>query len=351
MGLPPFGRAVAILAQAIAGTPWFAERWDAELGVSIRLPDQPLIVRDPDPEGTPWSYRWGATEDGILYGNHFALTSPDRDARTGRPAFLVPVPADDVWILEDPQSRQWWWTIGGQTFTQDEIFHVPYGNRSGEILGRGVLAQFGEYLGGAVAAERHSAGYFAGGALPPAVLTSPVPITQPQADELKGKWRELTQTREPLVLPAGYVLTPVVSNAEQAQLVESRTWDATLVAELVGVPYWMLGLQGPSMTYLNVEQSDLSFIRDYVDRWAQPLAAGFTKWLLPNGTDVTWNWTSRSRLDSATTASVLQVYVAAGLLTKDEARAVMGRPPLAQNEQTGTTPEAVPELTSEEVAS
>jgi len=33
MGLPPFGRGVALLCNAVAGTDWAAVRWDPALGV------------------------------------------------------------------------------------------------------------------------------------------------------------------------------------------------------------------------------------------------------------------------------------------------------------------------------
>jgi HK97 family phage portal protein len=347
MGLPPFGRGVALLANAIAGTNWHAARWDASVGVSVRLPDQPAVVTDPDPENTPWNYRWAAVEDLILYGNHFALYG-DLDFRTGRPAWLMPVPADSVWIMQDPADSSWWrWVLGGVELAPGDLFHSSAGNRSGEILGRGVLGQYAEWLGGAVAAETHSGAYFAGGALPPAVLQSPSVLTQEQATDLKTKWREMTNTREPVVLPAGYVLTPVVSNAEDAQLVQSRQWNAAAVAMILGIPNYKLGLSGPSMTYQNVEMADIEFVRDSVDRYGEPLGQAFSKWLLPRGTSLEWDYAGRMRADQSTTASVLTTYTGAGILTKDEARAAIGRPPLPDQ----VTPEPEPpELTPNEIA-
>jgi HK97 family phage portal protein len=293
---------------------------------------------DPDPETTPWNYRWAAVEDLILFGNHFAIPG-DLDFRTGRPGWLLPIPADSVWILQDPTDPSWWrWVIGGTELSTADLFHVSAGNRSGEILGRGVLAQYGKWLGGAVAAETHSADYFAGGALPPAVLQSPAVLTQPQATELKAKWREMTNTREPVILPAGYVLTPVVSNAETAQLVESRQWNAAAVAMMLGIPSYKLGLAGPSMTYQNVEMADIEFVRDSVDRYGHPLSEGFTKWLLPHGTSTVWDYAGRMRADQKTTADVLTTYTAAGVLSVDEARAAIGRPPLPEPEEPPTPP-------------
>ena len=340
MGLPPFGRGVALLANAIAGTAWHAVRWDAETAVSVRLPDQPAVVSDPDPETTPWNYRWAAVEDLILYGNHFALYG-DLDFRTLRPGWLVPIPADAVWILQDPTDAGWYrWVIGGQEFDPSSLFHVSAGNRSGEILGRGALSQYAEWLGGAVAAEKHSGDYFAGGALPPAVLQAPQVVTENQALDLKSKWREMTNTREPVVLPIGYVLTPVVSNAETSQLVESRQWNAASVAMMLGIPSYKLGLSGPSMTYQNVEMADIDFVRDSVDRYGEPLAEAFTKWLMPRGTSVAWDYAGRMRADQSTTANVLTTYTGAGILTVDEARAAIGRAPLPEPE---TPPEPEPE--------
>lgn len=343
MGLPPFGRGVALLANAIAGTQWHAVRWDPAAGVSVRLPDQPSVVTDPDPEATPWNYRWAAIEDLILYGNHFALYG-ELDFRTLRPGWLAPVPADCVWIMQDPADNSWWrWIIGGEEFDSNSIFHASAGNRSGEVMGRGVLSQYAPWLGGAVAAEKHSGDYFAGGALPPAVLQAPQILTENQALDLKSKWREMTNTREPVVLPIGYVLTPVVSNAETSQLVESRQWNAASVAMMLGIPSYKLGLSGPSMTYQNVEMADIDFVRDSVDRYGEPLAEAFTKWLLPRGTSLAWDYAGRMRADQSTTANVLTTYTGAGILTKDEARAAIGRAPLPEEPEPEEPPPVAPE--------
>jgi len=344
LGYPPFGRGVALLASAIATTRWVAERFDTALGVHVALPDQPSVITDPYPDVTPWAYRWAAVEDGILYGNHFALYG-DMDYRTRRPGWVLPLPADEVWVLQDPETGNWSWVIAGYEIPRGDMLHVPFGNRSGEILGRGVLYQYADWLGNALAAEDFSGAYFAGGTLPPAVLQSPNIVTPEQAEDLKDKWRLMTNNREPVVLPTGYLLTPVVSNAEQSQLVESRQWSAEMVGMMLGIPSWKFSLPGPTMTYQNVETADIDFIRDGVDRYSAPIAAAYTKYLMPAGTQVRFDWTSRQRADARTTADTLNAYVASGILTKDEARAVLGRPPMEASTNEGTTPVDVPELT------
>jgi len=328
MGNPFFGRAVDLICNAAAGTDWYARRFDPTLGIRAPLADQPSIVTDPSPLQTLWNYRWAATEDLINYGNHFGLNG-ELDWRTGRPGWIVPLPADEVWIMTDPANPGWYqWVIGGETFDPDEIFHVSAGARSGEILGRGVLQQHADWLSGVEAAEKWSRDVFAAGALPPAVITVSNAATQTQIEEVKTKWREIASTREPVVLPNGTELKPVVGNAQQSQLIEARQWNAVAVANVVGVPVWKLGLEGPTMTYQNVETGDIDFVRDSVDRYARPLTEAISKWLLPGGTDVVWDYDSRMRADQKSVADVLVAYVDAQILTKDEARARLGRGPL-----------------------
>ena len=340
LGLPPFGRAVALLANAIAGTEWYARRASREYpGIWDRLPDQPEIVTNPYPLQTIWNYRWAIAEDGILFGNHFAILG-EIDWKTNRAGWTVPIAADEVWLQTDPAAPGWYqWVIGGVVFSPDEIFHIPFGARSGSILGRGVLEQYGDWLGGAVAAEDYSRDTFAAGALPPAVLTTNQATTQEQADSLKAKWRELVSSREPVIMPNGTVLTPVVGDAEKQQLVQARTWNAQMVANIVGVPGWKLGLDGPTMTYQNVETGDIDFVRDSVDRYGRPITESISKWLLPAGTEVVWDYASRMRSDAKSTAEVVISYVDAGLLTRDEGRAAINRPPLpaAATPQAGAT--------------
>jgi phage portal protein BeeE len=362
MGLPPFGRGVALLCNAVAGTEWQAVKWDPAIGVSVPRPDPSIITR-PDPDTTVWHYRWAAIQDLILYGNHFAFVGTT-DTVTRRPGWLVPILADTVGVLTDPSTGRYWFTVNGEAVegydpnsppranvdaaggvTGDwagTLFHVSAGSRSGEVLGLGVLAQYGANLGSAVAAETHSGQYFAGGALPPAVLQSPQVLTQPQAEELKAKWRTMTSTREPVILPSGYVLTPIASDALNAQMVESRQWNAAEVAMMLGIPSYKLGIAGPSMTYQNIESADIEFVRDSVDRYAEPLSRSFSDYLMPLGTSVAWQYAGRMRADQTTTATVINSYVASGVLTKDEARAMIGRPPLPESAEPEPPPEPEP---------
>lgn len=345
LGFPPFGRGVEMLAAAVAGTAWFAAKWQPEYGIWQRLGDQPLVMGDPYPAASSglWQYRYETVRDMIIYGNHFAEYL-DLDTRTSRPAALVPIHPTRCGYVTHPDLG-WYWVVDGKPRNVGDLFHISAGAESDSIVGRGVLAQYKHSLGGVAAAENHAGGYFTGGGLPPAVISPTQKLTKPQTADFKSAWRDLMTTREPVIMPQGWTMEPVVSSAQEQQLVEARTWNAQLAAMVLGIPAHMLGLQGPSMTYSNVETADIGWIRDTVSRWTDPIAGAFSKWLLPAGTELRWDFASRMRSDVKTTAEVVALLYDAELISQDEGRAMISRPPMEETTTEGSTPEGVPELT------
>jgi HK97 family phage portal protein len=353
LSIPAFGRGVELLASTVAGVPIDAFRFDPDRGVDMRLADQPTILTDPDPMVTAWHWRYAAAKDLVEAGNHVALLG-DVDWRTGRPGWLVPLPVAEVGLLEDANQPGWYaFAVAGVMLDPSEVLHISAGNRSGEILGQGVIAQYGEQLGGQLAAEQWASRYVAAGGLPPAIIQHPsvTPGDQAKADDLKTRWRTLVRTGEAMVLPAGAVVTPLQSDAERQQLVQARTWNSQLAGMVLGIPPHMLGLPGPNMTYQNVQSADVAFIRDVVTRWSDPINMSLTKWLLPAGTEARARWAARARTDMETQAKVAAALVAAGIWTVDEARQSIGYEPMDGATDTETTPEGVPNLGAvEEVA-
>lgn len=350
LAVPAFGRGVELLASTVAGVPIDGFRAGPN-GVDERLPDaqQPNVLTDPDPTTTAWHWRFAAGKDLIECGNHVSLLG-DLDWRTGRPGWLVPLPAALVGLVTDPADPGWWaFTYAGVLLDPSEVLHISAGNRSGEILGQGVIAQYADSLGGQREAERWAGRYVAGGGVPPAIIQHPAVSIQDEADDFKARWRSLMQTGEAVLLPAGASVTPLQSDAERQQLVQARTWNAQLAGMILGIPPHMLGLPGPTMTYQNVQSADVAYIRDVVTRWTDPIAATITKWLLPAGWEARPRWASRARTDLATQATTLEGLVAADIIDVDEARQALGYPPRAVATEAGTTPEGVPELGAVEV--
>lgn len=329
MGLPAFGRGVSILASAIAGVDLLARRLDPRAGIDLVLDVQPQILSDPIPWSDAWHWRWGVMEDLILYGNHVSiLHDPGVD---GWPTTLDPVDVTTVELGIDKASGMLVWKIGDDTYAYGSVLHISAGCRSGQILGRGVIGQYRDALSGVLGTDLHARKYFRGGGLPSAVLSVDNPdLTQGQADSYKAAYRRTVSSavREPMVVPSNVTFTPIVSDADKQQLVQAREFDTRQVALMLGIPVHLFGLSGASMTYQNVVDADIAFVRDAAARWSQPIEAAVSKWLLPPGQKATFDWELRLRTDPKTRAEWLKVEIEAGTLTLNEARRLAGRAPL-----------------------
>lgn len=334
LGLPPFGRGVELIASTIAGVDLVAHRYDTTKQIDVRLPIQPSVLTDPDPMSPVWNWRYGVINDLILYGNHFSFLGSFN--ATGWPTSLIPIDIDAVGIGIDrdensPTFGMVFWTVNGKPYRFGDLFHISAGNRSGQILGRGAIQQYRDALSGVLSTDTHSANYFRRGGLPSAVIRVDDPDLSPEgAEEIKDKYETAMsgRRRRPLVIPKIYEFTPVVSDAEKQQLVEARTWDAQLVAMILGIPAHYLNLPGTSMTYQNIEQADIGFVRDTVDRWAKPVEGATSKWLLPAGQTARFDWKVRMRTDAKTRAEVDKIDIDSGVITIDEARQARDLPPL-----------------------
>jgi HK97 family phage portal protein len=340
---------VELLASSVAGVDLVAERWDPEAGIWAKLAEQPSVLTDPILDGTAWDWRYACVRDLIEAGNHLALLG-DEDWRTGKPGWLIPLPIGDVALITDPaRPGGYWFALGGWMLDPSNVFHISAGNRSFEVLGQGVIAQYSQALGQSMTAEEWSGRYLSGGGLPPAIIQYPGQPTQTQMDQFKALWNALVTTGEAIVIPANATVTPLQSDAQRQQLVEARTWNSELQAMMLGIPPYKLGLPGPTMTYQNVETGDIAWVIDGPKRWGDPIEHRTSKHLLPRGTRARFAWAGRLRTDQATQASVLTTYVGAGILSVDEARQAAGYGPMVRAIEAGTTPAGAPELGAKEV--
>jgi phage portal protein BeeE len=107
-------------------------------------------------------------------------------------------------------------------------------------------------------------------------------------------------------------------------LVELSQWTESRIAVLLGVPPFLMGLPsgGDSMTYSNVTSLFDYHWRAGLRPKAQTVMAALSQWLLPRGTAVELNRDAYVAPDPLARAQIAQIYLAAGVVTVDEVRAV-----------------------------
>jgi HK97 family phage portal protein len=288
--------------------------------------------------------------DVLFYGNYAALIAlPDS---TGWPAQLIPLDVTTVSVGRDPKTWQPVYAIAGwdMVIPANLMFHVAIDKRSGELRGRGLIPTMSSALNATLAADAYAGRYFTESGVPSGVISDSRPnLTQEQATELKQKWKAaVSGTPTPVVVPSSTTFQPLATDADKAQLVQARQWDATMVAMALGVPPFLLGIETQRHTYTNAENEFGRFIATTIMRLLTPLEQQLGTQCLPRGNAAQFATAALLRPDTATRASAAATLYAAGLITLEEARTMAGFPAAGGPAQSSPVPAPTPAPAAED---
>jgi HK97 family phage portal protein len=322
-GIIPLTAGLRLISGVVMQLPLRQYRGEAEV-----IPPA-TVVANPAPadNGTLATFVDGYVSDMALYGNHVSLIGePDS---TGWPSSILPLDVTKVSVVRQNSGRLAYTYAGEEPLDGSQLLHVALDKRSGEIIGRGLIPTMAAGLMGAQAAEEYAGRYFDESAIPTGVINDSRPdLTQDQADELKAAWLRTVggRQRTPIVLPTSTTFTPLVSDADNAQLVQARQWNSQVVAMALGIPPFMLGIETQRHTYTNAENEFGRFIRTTVMRLLVPLEQQFSLQLLPRGNEANFDTRNLLRPEAAARFTMAISGFAAHLLTEGEARELMGYP-------------------------
>ena len=329
LDLPVVGGFLSILTGIVLQMPLHAYQGSRNIG--DRCISDPLVLRNPTP-GPGRTFAMWVEEylrEMVLHGNYVAVLGPTDS--TGWPALMYPVPCYQWNIRTYGDSPEYMYEINGDVYRPQDVFHVKVKSMVGDLVGKGLMELYPRLIASSVAAETWAAMYFEGGAVPPAQIEHPNPeLTQPQADELKAKWRAAVKTREAVVTPQGTIIHALDSNAEDAQLSETRRMNDQQLAMALGIPGALLGLDAPSLTYRNIVDVYQQFITSTVMGYLIPLEQQLTLQCLPRTHQAYFGTTEVLRPDLAARMDIATSGLSAGLYTSDEARALVDLPPMGE---------------------
>lgn len=326
-GIVPLTAGLRLISGVVMQMPLRHFRGDLEV-----IPPAPVVANPaPADNGTLASYIDGYISDIGLYGNHLAiLGEPDS---TGWPASVLPVDVTKLSVARAEGTGQLLYHLADTdreaVLTSSEVVHVALDRRSGELVGRGLIPTMAAHLQASTAAEEFAARYFDESAIPTGVIQDGRPdLTQDQATELKTQWLNTVggRRRTPIVLPSTTTFTPLVSDADNAQLVQARQWNAQTVAMALGIPPFMLGIETQRHTYTNAENEFGRFIRTTIMRLLVPLEQQYSLQLLPRGNTAVFDTRELLRPEMATRFQMAVQGFQSHLLTEQEARELMGYP-------------------------
>lgn len=318
--LVPVYRAFALISSAVSQLS--IDLWRGE----EQLKNVPTWVRQPDVKMPRSAFFESTTTSLAANGNAFWKVV--RDSPADPPSALIVVDPNEVHIHEDGRFG-----YRGETLARWQMQHLALMRIPGRLRGLGPIQAASEDLLGASDLRDYASGWFESGNVPNGTLNSDQHITAEQAQSLKSQWVSSVSGKEPAVLGQGLTYQPFMLSPKDAQFLESRQFTTTDVARLFGIPsHLMLAVvEGGSMTYLNGQAADLSFMRWTLMSYLREIEEGFTA-LLPRGTTARFNPDAILRASTKERYDAHKVAIDAGFLTVDEVRAIEGLNPLPPKE-------------------
>jgi HK97 family phage portal protein len=279
--------AVAIIAGTVASLPLILYRRIGERGKE-RVKDHPLfdiLHNVANPEMTSFLWREVSQSHLLLWGNAYSWIQRDG---LGRILALWPLSPEQMTVKRNPVGQIVYELDEGggkkQILAPRDILHIPGLGFDGRV-GYPILTLAREAMGLGLGMEQFQARFYGQGTNLGAVLQHPGRLGQEALDHLKESLKEkysgLQKSHGVLILEEGMKYERMGMPLEDAQFLESRTFQVAEIARWFNIPPHKLKEMSRA-TFSNIEQQQIEFVQDcirpWLVRWEQQLA---WKCLLP----------------------------------------------------------------------
>ena len=209
-----------------------------------------------------------------------------------------------------------------KTLRPEQVQHLSLMRVPGTNYGLGPIQAAKREIKGAIDTRDYSANWFEESGIPSCVLKSDQGLSPDQATAAKNAWNTTAGAKNGVaVLGQGLSYAPIFLSPADAQFIESRNFDVVQIARLFGVPEsLMLADAGASMTYTNVEQDWIGYVRFSLMNYLIEIEQAFSE-LLPRGQEAKFNVDALYRSDMLTRYNAYKIGIDAGFLTVEEVRA------------------------------
>lgn len=315
-------RSVSILSTAMKQLGIHAYR-DEEL-----VRPTPLWMRQPDPKMTRETWMESTVNSLALAGNAYWLVT--RNPRGETISLEVLNPFNVMIQTDDYGNVQSYFYNGTTTYGLDQVQHLALMRVPGNVYGLGPIQSAQKELLSAVDTRDYASAWFTDSGVPNGILKSDQMLSPDQASSAKDAWNATAGAKYGVaVLGNGISYQPMYLNPKDAQFIENQQFSVTQIARLFGIPSQMLlaSVDGNSMTYSNMEQEQMAFVRYTLSQYIVEIESAMT-FLATRGTEVKLNISSLLRTDTLTRYQAHQIALAAGWLTIDEVREIENLPPI-----------------------
>lgn len=324
---------IDVLATAVSTTPVDVVRYVGKSRQEVS--PTPVLVASPSSviDQDVWLYQ--LIESMCTDGNGFGIVyAVDAAGRPSRVEIVSPTVVTERRVVDGvPQAR-----VDGnlhKVFPFGDLFHVPGKmTRAGSVFGENVLEKAQATIGAALAAREYSTRTFGDGGVPVGRWKSDQELTAAQAEQLKAAYRRVVAgSREPMVTGSGLEWEALSIDMEQTQFLDVMKFAIEEACRFFRVPPAMVyaATSGQSVTYANVSQADLSFLKWSVDGYMVRVERKLTG-LLARPQIVKFNRNAFLRADAETRSQIVDRRLRNKTMSVNEARALEDEPPFDGDE-------------------
>lgn len=185
-----------------------------------------------------------------------------------------------------------------------DIVHIPASPyvQPGSPVADSPVELAKQSIGTGLAAEEFGARFFGDGFHPTAVAKVSKPdLTAEEAELIKSKIDAMRKDRRPGVFGAGIEIEFPEVNPEDSQFIDLMRFEVEQACRFFGVPPQMVyaAVSGQNVTYANVAQSDLQYLKHSVGIWLLDIEDAWSS-LLPAPQVVKFNVDALLRMDATT---------------------------------------------------
>lgn len=298
-----------------------------------RLPfrPRPAWVYEPEGPGTSRMEYWKQLVMSMLL-SHGAVVQIIRGGN-GDVVALQPIDPTRVQVRRDPATRAREFVVDGKdVLANDQVLYICEMRKPGSLMGTSRIDEVKNTLGLAKALDEFASRYFSNGANAGGIIEFPGNLTQEQAkdvvDAFEAGHKGLRKSHKPGVLSGGAKFQKIGSDAEQAQMLQSRQFAVEEIARVFRVPPSMIGLNTPgAMSYASVEHNAIQFVRYSLTPLITAIEEAHNR-LLPGDAFMRVNMDGLLRGDSATQAQVFSTALQAGYMSVNDVRGYMDMRPV-----------------------
>lgn len=323
---------IDVLADAIGRTPFDAVRYVGGARQPVvpvpALLDRPSGIVQPD----VWRFQlaWSLLTDGNAFGQVVA----ERNSFPTQVEWLDPVDVSHRRLVGGVPTV----TVAGtdlECWPYGPVWHVP-----GRMIPPGSPFAFSPVryaartVGTSLAAEDFGARFFEDGGHPAHVLKADQELSADQAQAAKDAYQRATKgTREPAVLGSGWSLEALQSDLDSTQFIDLLRFEVEQACRFWRVPPAMVyaASSGQNVTYANVTQADLHYLKHSLDGYLVRIENAMTA-AVPRPQIVRANRNAILRADVKARMETYEIKLRNQLATVNEVRALEDEPPFEGDE-------------------